>query len=49
MREAVMGSVPAGTEELNLQAFEKGLEYAHRAAVQPTPDVPSAAVEEVPV
>ena len=28
MREAVLGSVPAGTEELNLQAFEKGLEYA---------------------
>ena len=30
MREAVLGSVPAGTEELNLQAFEKGLEYARQ-------------------
>ena len=30
MREAVLGSVPAGTEELNLLAFEKGLEYAAR-------------------
>ena len=40
MREAVLGSVPAGTEELNIQAFEQGLEYAARrldepAAVEP--------------
>jgi 2-oxoglutarate ferredoxin oxidoreductase subunit gamma len=49
MREAVMGSVPAGTEELNLQAFEKGLEYAHRAAIQPVREDPEAVVEEVPV
>jgi len=27
MREAVRKSVPAGTEELNLKAFERGLEY----------------------
>jgi 2-oxoglutarate ferredoxin oxidoreductase subunit gamma len=27
MREAVKTSVPKGTEKLNLQAFEKGLEY----------------------
>ncbi len=28
MREAVLGSVPPGTEELNLEAFELGLRYA---------------------
>ena len=49
MRDAVMGSVPAGTEEINLQAFEKGLEYANRAVVHPTLEVTRAAVEEVPV
>jgi len=27
MREAVLGSVPAGTEELNLEAFEAGCAY----------------------
>ncbi len=36
MREAVKGSVPAGTEELNLKAFAKGLEYAHTAVTAPT-------------
>ncbi len=35
MREAVMDSVPRGTEELNLKAFEKGLEYAARRIEQP--------------
>jgi len=49
MREAVLGSVPAGSEELNLQAFEKGLEYARRAAGDATPEIREAAVEEVPV
>lgn len=49
MREAVMGSVPAGTEELNLQAFEKGLDYAHRATVHSVQEDPEAVVEEVPV
>lgn len=48
MRQAVMGSVPAGTEELNSQAFEKGLEYAHRAVADPTIEETMAAVEEVP-
>jgi 2-oxoglutarate ferredoxin oxidoreductase subunit gamma len=48
MREAVMGSVPAGTEEVNLKAFEKGLEYANRATVHPASDDPAAVVEEVP-
>lgn len=28
MRDAVRASVPAGTEELNLTAFERGFEYA---------------------
>ena len=49
MREAVIGSVPAGTEELNSQAFEKGLEYAHRALAGATLADTRAAVEEVPV
>jgi 2-oxoglutarate ferredoxin oxidoreductase subunit gamma len=49
MRDAVKGSVPEGTEEINLQAFEKGLEYAHRAVVHPTLEITRAAVEEVPV
>ena len=35
MREAVKSSVPAGTEELNLQAFDKGVEYAKEAALSP--------------
>ncbi len=36
MREAVRGSVPAGTEELNLKAFAAGLDYAHRPVSAPT-------------
>lgn len=48
MREAVAGSVPAGTEELNLQAFERGLEYADRGVAHPALEV-SKAPEEVPV
>ena len=35
MRQAVLGSVPAGTEELNLKAFEQGLEYAAKQVEQP--------------
>jgi 2-oxoglutarate ferredoxin oxidoreductase subunit gamma len=35
MREAVAGSVPAGTEELNLKAFASGLEFADGAVKQP--------------
>lgn len=48
MREAVKGSVPAGTEELNLQAFDQGLDYARRAEVHPTLEL-KRAPEEVPV
>jgi 2-oxoglutarate ferredoxin oxidoreductase subunit gamma len=32
MREAVKASVPAGTEELNLKAFDRGFEYAQEPA-----------------
>ena len=35
MREAVKASVPPGTEELNLKAFDQGLEYAARRIEQP--------------
>ncbi len=35
MREAVKGSVPAGTEELNIKAFDRGLEYAAGRVEQP--------------
>ena len=48
MREAVKGSVPAGTEELNLQAFDQGLDFARRAEVHPTLEL-KRAPEEVPV
>ena len=35
MRQAVLGSVPAGTEELNLKAFDQGLECAAKQVEQP--------------
>lgn len=47
MREAVQGSVPAGTEELNLQAFEKGLEYVDSEILQPDLEMTQPAAEEV--
>lgn len=31
MREAVLASIPKGTEEMNAQAFEAGLEYGDKA------------------
>ena len=37
MREAVKASVPAGTEELNLRAFDRGYEHAEQAALAPGP------------
>jgi 2-oxoglutarate ferredoxin oxidoreductase subunit gamma len=40
MREAVRQSVPAGTEELNLAAFDRGFEYSEKYA-------DSLAMEEV--
>jgi 2-oxoglutarate ferredoxin oxidoreductase subunit gamma len=47
MREAVRGSVPVGTEELNLEAFEKGLEYADTNIVEPVEQMTRPAPEEV--
>jgi 2-oxoglutarate ferredoxin oxidoreductase subunit gamma len=35
MREAVAASVPAGTEELNLKAFDRGYGHAEAAAREP--------------
>jgi 2-oxoglutarate ferredoxin oxidoreductase subunit gamma len=32
MKKAVLSSVPKGTEELNLKAFERGYEYGQQAA-----------------
>jgi len=37
MREAVRTSVPAGTEELNLKAFDRGYEHAEGTALAPPP------------
>ena len=47
MRDAVRGSVPAGTEDLNLEAFEKGLEYARQSVEEPALRVTRPAMEEV--
>lgn len=47
MRDAVRGSVPAGTEDLNLEAFEKGLEYARKSVSQPPASVTKPSLEEV--
>ena len=47
VREAVLGSVPKGTEELNLQAFDSGVEYADRIEVHPTLEIARPPAEEV--
>ncbi|MGB5162030.1 MAG: 2-oxoacid:acceptor oxidoreductase family protein [Thermoanaerobaculia bacterium] len=47
MRDAVRGSVPAGTEDLNLEAFEKGLEYARKSVSEPAVSVSEPSLEEV--
>lgn len=47
MRDAVRGSVPAGTEDLNLEAFEKGLEYARRSVDQPSVNDTKPSLQEV--
>jgi len=39
LREAVRHSVPAGTEKLNLAAFDKGREYFESAIRQPVLDI----------
>lgn len=47
VREAVEKSVPGGTEKLNLEAFDRGLEYANRLEVHPTLEVKRPPLEEV--
>jgi len=42
MREALRLSVPSGTEELNMKAFEQGLEYAQELLAGRTPEVAKA-------
>lgn len=48
LREAVLHSVPAGTEELNLSAFERGYEYFEETDRQPALEVHRPPVEGVP-
>ena len=48
LRDAVIHSVPAGTEEFNLSAFEKGLEYFRGAVTQPALDVSRPPLEGAP-
>lgn len=47
MRDAVKESVPPGTEELNLGAFEKGLEYARTSVAESAVGVGRSSLEEV--
>jgi 2-oxoglutarate ferredoxin oxidoreductase subunit gamma len=47
MRDAVKGSVPAGTEDLNLAAFERGLEYARNSIDRPMERAARPTLEEV--
>ncbi len=46
MREAVAGSVPAGTEKLNLAAFERGLEWAVQEVQRPAVELHRPPVSE---
>ena len=48
LREAVLHSVPPGTEELNLAAFDQGFEYFEEAVKQPVLDVHRPPMEGVP-
>jgi 2-oxoglutarate ferredoxin oxidoreductase subunit gamma len=45
MRKAVLTSIPKGTEAMNSQAFQAGLEYGRKAYASPDPS-PSAPPEE---
>ena len=47
MREAVRLSVPAGTEDLNLRAFDSGLAYAEESKARPVSESSRPSVEEV--
>jgi 2-oxoglutarate ferredoxin oxidoreductase subunit gamma len=47
LREAVLHSVPPGTEELNLAAFDRGFEFFDEAVQQPVLDVHRPPLEGV--
>jgi 2-oxoglutarate ferredoxin oxidoreductase subunit gamma len=47
LREAVRHSVPPGTEELNLEAFDRGFEFYEEAVRQPVLDVHRPPLEGV--
>jgi 2-oxoglutarate ferredoxin oxidoreductase subunit gamma len=48
-REAVLASVPPGTEKLNLEAFKKGFEYFGAEIKEPVLELQRAPLEGVPV
>jgi 2-oxoglutarate ferredoxin oxidoreductase subunit gamma len=48
LREAVEHSVPAGTEKLNLAAFDRGFEYFDGAVTQPALEVHRPPLEGAP-
>ena len=48
LREAVRHSVPPGTEELNLAAFEKGLEHYQEAVTEPVLELRRPPLEGAP-
>lgn len=48
LREAVEHSVPAGTEKLNLAAFDRGFEYFEGAVTQPALEVRRPPLEGAP-
>jgi 2-oxoglutarate ferredoxin oxidoreductase subunit gamma len=47
MREAVKESVPPGTEELNLKAFDQGLEHATQQVGRPAAELKESPLAEV--
>ena len=48
LRKAVEHSVPAGTEELNLAAFDRGFEYFSPPVSQPVREITRPPLEEAP-
>ena len=48
LRDAVLHSVPPGTEKLNLAAFEKGFEYFGSAIVEPVLEIQRPPLEGTP-
>lgn len=47
LRDAVLHSVPPGTEKLNLEAFEKGFQYFGKAVVEPVLELQRPPLEGV--